>query len=94
MERGGVAFLRESNIKALIFQTHHLGIHLQEALPPLFLVPTPSPGPPLASSSSGSSLLNATLDFPGAPVLKSLSANASDMGSIPGLGRSHMASGS
>lgn len=48
MEGGGVAFLRESDTKPLIFQTHHLGILLQEALPALFLVPTPSPGPPLA----------------------------------------------
>ena len=29
-------------------------------------------------------------DFPGGPVVKSLPTNAGDMGSIPGLGRSHM----
>ena len=27
-------------------------------------------------------------DFPGSPVVKNLSANAGDVGSIPGLGRS------
>ena len=30
------------------------------------------------------------LDFPGGPVVKNLPANAGDMGSISGLGRSHM----
>ena len=30
------------------------------------------------------------MDFPGGPVVKSLPANAEDMGSIPGLGGSHM----
>ena len=30
------------------------------------------------------------VDFPGAPVVKNLPANAGDMGSIPGPGRSHM----
>ena len=30
------------------------------------------------------------LGFPGGPVLKSLPCNAGDVGSIPGLGRSHM----
>ena len=29
-------------------------------------------------------------DFPGGPVVKNPSANAGDMGSIPGPGRSHM----
>ena len=29
-------------------------------------------------------------DFPGGPVVKNGSANAGDMGLIPGLGRSHM----
>ena len=29
-------------------------------------------------------------DFPGGAVAKNLPANAGDMGSIPGLGRSHM----
>ena len=29
-------------------------------------------------------------DFPGGAVVKNLPANAGDMGSIPGLGRSHM----
>ena len=29
-------------------------------------------------------------DFPGGTVVKNLPANAGDMGSIPGLGRSHM----
>ena len=29
-------------------------------------------------------------DFPGGPVVKNLPANAGDMGSSPGLGRSHM----
>ena len=33
------------------------------------------------------------MDFPGGPVVKNLSANAGDMGSIPGLGRSHMPQG-
>ena len=33
------------------------------------------------------------LDFPGGPVVKNLSANVGDMGSIPGLGRSHMPQG-
>ena len=28
--------------------------------------------------------------FPGGPVIKNLPANAGDMGSSPGLGRSHM----
>ena len=32
-------------------------------------------------------------DFPGGPVVKNLSANAGDMGSIPGLGRSQMPQG-
>ena len=31
--------------------------------------------------------------FPGGPVVKNLSANAGNMGSIPGLGRSHMPQG-
>ena len=30
------------------------------------------------------------MDFPGGAVVKNLSANAGDTGSIPGLGRSHM----
>ena len=29
-------------------------------------------------------------DFPGGPVVKNPPANAGDMGSIPGLGESHM----
>ena len=29
-------------------------------------------------------------DFPSGPVIKNLSANAGDIGSIPGPGRSHM----
>ena len=29
-------------------------------------------------------------DFPGGPVVKNTSANAGDMGSIPGPGRFHM----
>ena len=29
-------------------------------------------------------------DFPGGPVVKNLSANAGDVGSIPGPGRPHM----
>ena len=33
------------------------------------------------------------LDFPGGPVVKNLPANAGDMGSVPGLGRSHMPQG-
>ena len=33
------------------------------------------------------------LDFPGGPVVKNPSGNAGDMGSIPGLGRSHMSRG-
>ena len=33
------------------------------------------------------------LDFPGSPVVKNLSANAADMGSILGPGRSHMPRG-
>ena len=32
----------------------------------------------------------AILDFSGGPVVKNLSANVGDTGSIPGLGRSHM----
>ena len=32
----------------------------------------------------------ATLDFPGGTVVRSLPDNAGDMGSIPGLGGSHM----
>ena len=30
------------------------------------------------------------VDFPGGPVVKNLPANAGDMGSMHGLGRSHM----
>ena len=30
------------------------------------------------------------IDFPGGTVVKNMPANAGDMGSIPGLGRSHM----
>jgi len=30
------------------------------------------------------------MDFPGGPVVKNLPVNTRDMGSIPGLGRSHM----
>ena len=30
------------------------------------------------------------MDFSGGAVVKTLPANAGDMGSIPGLGRSHM----
>ena len=33
---------------------------------------------------------NIKLDFPGGVVVKNPPANAADMGSIPGLGRSHM----
>ena len=33
------------------------------------------------------------LDFPGGPVVKNLPSNAGVMGSIPGLGRSHMPQG-
>ena len=33
---------------------------------------------------------NAFMDFPGIPVVKNLLDNAGNMGSIPGLGRSHM----
>ena len=33
---------------------------------------------------------NTLRDFPGGTVVKNLPANAGDMGSIPGLGRSHM----
>ena len=33
---------------------------------------------------------NKTRDFPGGAVVKNLLANAGDMGSSPGLGRSHM----
>ena len=32
-------------------------------------------------------------DFPGGPVVKSVPANAGDMGSVPGQGRSHMLRG-
>jgi len=32
-------------------------------------------------------------DFPDGPVVKNLPASAGDMGSIPGLGRSHMPQG-
>ena len=34
------------------------------------------------------------MDFPGDQVVKNLLANAGDMGSTPGLGRSHMMVGS
>ena len=33
------------------------------------------------------------MDFPGGPVVKNLSANAGDMGSVPNLGRFHMLQG-
>ena len=33
---------------------------------------------------------NAYRDFTGGAVVKNLPANAGDMGSIPGMGRSHM----
>jgi len=33
---------------------------------------------------------NKVLGFPDSSVVKNLSANAGDIGSIPGLGRSHM----
>ena len=32
-------------------------------------------------------------DFPGGPVVKNSLANAGDVGSVPGLGRSHMLQG-
>ena len=35
-------------------------------------------------------LSNSLSNFPGGPVVKYMPANAEDMGSIPGLGRSHM----
>ena len=38
-------------------------------------------------------LIKSNLDFPGSPVEKNPSANAGDMGSIPGLGRFHMLRG-
>jgi len=41
----------------------------------------------------GTALISSELlhqDFPGGPVVKNLLANAGDMGSIPGPGRSHM----
>ena len=34
--------------------------------------------------------MNRSWDFPGGPVIKNLPSNTGDMGSIPGLGRSHM----
>ena len=34
---------------------------------------------------------NLVLEFPGSPVIENLPANAGFMGSIPGLGRFHMA---
>ena len=34
--------------------------------------------------------IRSVLDFPGGTVVKNPPANAGDMGSIPGLGRSHM----
>ena len=37
-----------------------------------------------------SSLQKGEWDFPGGPVVKNPPANVGDMGSIPGLGRSHM----
>ena len=37
-----------------------------------------------------SSVSGAGGDFPGGTVVKNLPSNAADMGSIPGLGRSHM----
>ena len=36
------------------------------------------------------SIKDAVGDFPGGAVAKNLPANAGDMGSSPGLGRSHM----
>ena len=33
-------------------------------------------------------------DFPGGPVVKNLPAKVADMGSIPGLGRTHIPQGS
>ena len=36
---------------------------------------------------------NVAEDFPGGLVVKNLPVNAGDMGSIPGLGRSHMPQG-
>ena len=41
-----------------------------------------------ASSLSDSKVYS--WDFPGGAVVKNLPANAGNMGSIPGLGRSHM----
>ena len=41
-------------------------------------------------AGTGKLALNVPWDFSGGPVAKNPPANAGDMGSIPGLGRSHM----
>ena len=46
-------------------------------------------GTPVSPSAKGS-----VQDFPGGPMVKNLSANAGDVGSIPGVGRPHMLWGS
>ena len=45
-------------------------------------------------SVSPFSFYKSTWEFPGGPVAKSLPCSAGDMGSIPGLGTSHMPRGS
>ena len=44
----------------------------------------------LALANRNSFKINSCGDFPGGPVVKNLPANAGDMGSIPGPGRSHV----
>ena len=43
-----------------------------------------------SDASDGSGPLRTFLDFPGGTVVENPPANAGDMGSIPGPGRSHM----
>ena len=43
-----------------------------------------------ASTKREMQLSSSLSNFPGGPVVKDMPANAEDMGSIPGLGRSHM----
>ena len=46
-----------------------------------------------AGVSTKQCLKYGVLDFPGGPVVKNPAANVGNMGSIPGLGRSHMLQG-
>ena len=73
-----------------------VGVSPQSSDPGLFLYHLPPTKPVLLNlgfplASPGGLFKKRPLDFPGGSVVKNLPASAGGMGSIPGLGGSHMA---